>query len=288
MPLALPYRGTFARLHRRIIVATTADNVATAAGGMSTISGIVEGSTSDQTTTDNTAAAGTTYSITGTQPSGTLPLLVIGRRQSAVGGLSSVAIVGDSIASGVGDTVGDQCGFMQRALGTARPWAMLSRSSMKAADWKTTSYRHVQMLSLGLHARHLQHGHQRRVHRATGDDTGQPAIHVATVRRSRIKVYQTTITPHTSSTDSWATTANQTPTTNAGPGGIRTQLNDWIRTIPVPLTGYFEVDDVVSTGRNTGIWQVGSVYLTDALGIHPSPTGHAAMAAVLAPVVSVW
>ena len=41
-----------------------------------------------------------------------------------------------------------------------------------------------------------------------------------------IKVYQTTITPHTSSTDGWTTLANQTPVASES---IRVDLNDWIR-----------------------------------------------------------
>jgi lysophospholipase L1-like esterase len=123
--------------------------------------------------------------------------------------------------------------------------------------------------------------------------------------RYSARVWQTTITPHTSSSDTWATAANQTPFTN---NAIRIAYNDWIRdgapmlngvavaagssapgTIRAgaaghPLAGYFEVADAVevdSAGtltRNGGRWKVGSVYTTDAQGIHPNSTGAAAMA----------
>jgi lysophospholipase L1-like esterase len=115
------------------------------------------------------------------------------------------------------------------------------------------------------------------------------------------RVWQTTITPKTSSTDTWATTGNQTAFAN---NSNRTTVNDWIRAgaplnaslAPVaigtagallagssghPLTGYFETADQVETARNSGIWKVGSVYTTDGNGLHPSSTGAAAMAATI-------
>jgi lysophospholipase L1-like esterase len=76
-------------------------------------------------------------------------------------------------------------------------------------------------------------------------------------------VFQTTLTPVTTSTDAWATTGNQTVTANET---RRAQLNDWIRTKPAPLTGYFEIADLAETSRNSGIWKAAST----ADGIHPN------------------
>lgn len=112
------------------------------------------------------------------------------------------------------------------------------------------------------------------------------------------RVWQTTITPKTSSTDSWATTVNQTPFAN---DSNRQSINNWIRAgapmtaafAPLlvgqlgallmgqpghPLTGYFDAADQVETARNSGIWRVGLVYITDGNGLHPNSAGSAALA----------
>jgi lysophospholipase L1-like esterase len=87
-----------------------------------------------------------------------------------------------------------------------------------------------------------------------------------------LPVFQNTITPSTTSTDSWATTGNQTPESS---NAVRVQVNDWIRTVPSPLSGYFEIADLAETARNSGIWKAG--YTSD--GLHPNATGHSALAA---------
>jgi hypothetical protein len=48
-----------------------------------------------------------------------------------------------------------------------------------------------------------------------------------------------------------------------------------------PVSAYFEVADTVETARDSGIWKAGYVYTTDGVGVHPSATGHAAMAAAI-------
>ena len=110
------------------------------------------------------------------------------------------------------------------------------------------------------------------------------------------RVIQTTITPNTTSTDSWATTGNQT-VANAGVESNRVSLNNWIRAgAPIvggtavapgtsgatlagqaghPLYGYWEITDEVETARNSGIWKAG--YTTD--GLHPNTAGINAAAA---------
>lgn len=77
-----------------------------------------------------------------------------------------------------------------------------------------------------------------------------------------IKVYQATITPETTSTDGWVTTANQTKSVH---DAKRTALNDWIRATPAPLTGYIEIADLSETSRNSGIWP--AAVTSD--GLHP-------------------
>lgn len=115
------------------------------------------------------------------------------------------------------------------------------------------------------------------------------------------KVYQTTLLPVTTSSDSWATTGNQTVTAY---NTKRTEINDWIRdgapcvsvsdltavatgtatagtiragTVGHPLTGYFDAADYGESSRNSGIWKAN--YTSD--GIHPNATGAAAIAAAI-------
>lgn len=116
------------------------------------------------------------------------------------------------------------------------------------------------------------------------------------------RVFRTTLTPWTTSTDSWATTTNQTVKSWEA---TRVAFNEWIRNrapidpisrVPTitgqpnallsgqpghPLYGYFDTADAVETSRNSGIWRVGYVYVTDAQGVHPSPDGAAAMATAI-------
>lgn len=95
-----------------------------------------------------------------------------------------------------------------------------------------------------------------------------------------IVVKATTLVPSTTSTDGWATTANQTIKTGET---TRVAINDWIRDgAPMlngvavatgsnapgtlragqsghPLAGYFETADVVESVRNSGKWSVSGV-----------------------------
>jgi lysophospholipase L1-like esterase len=115
---------------------------------------------------------------------------------------------------------------------------------------------------------------------------------------ARLQVFQTTITPTTTSTDSWATTANQTI---SGSNAVRVSFNDWLRDgAPIssafvavatgsggsalragdplhPLAGYFETADSVESGRNSGKWAASKT----ADGIHPNAAGHLLMAAAI-------
>ena len=111
------------------------------------------------------------------------------------------------------------------------------------------------------------------------NDTNQGGESVASVQASLIKlwniyinrglkVYQCTIPPHTTSTDSWVTTTNQT-FYSAYNNAIRIAINDWIRTKPYPLSDYFDVADVTETSRNSGIWKAG---LTND-GLHENSAG---------------
>lgn len=86
-----------------------------------------------------------------------------------------------------------------------------------------------------------------------------------TFKNLGFKVYQTTLTPYTTSSDSWATAANQTPTVNEG---SRTNFNNIVRTNGFGLLdGFCEIETLASTNAGNGIvWRPG--FTSD--GLHPN------------------
>ena len=71
--------------------------------------------------------------------------------------------------------------------------------------------------------------------------------------RAGRSVFWATITPSTTSTDSWATTVNQTVKSSEA---NRVAVNNWLRTGGVPyIMGHFECADAVETARDSGIWK---------------------------------
>lgn len=183
----------------------------------------------------------------------------------------SVLLVGDSIASGQGETPNDR-GFLIRAINDTVGHLRVSKPSARTSDFlesvrknrmQLASYCNNAIIQLGVND--VKFDVKLEVIKANLLDIWTE------LALNGVAVFQTTITPVTTSTDSWATTKNQSVTAQES---VRIALNDWIRSCPAPLSGYFDVADEVETARNSGIWIVG--YTTD--GTHPIAAGHAAMA----------
>ena len=84
-----------------------------------------------------------------------------------------------------------------------------------------------------------------------------------------VPVYQKTLQPVSASTDSWASTANQTKTVN---DATRVAFNTAIRAGGVAgLAGYVEDADVVESARDSGLWKPGRT----ADGTHANAGGYA-------------
>lgn len=84
-------------------------------------------------------------------------------------------------------------------------------------------------------------------------------------------VYVATLSPVSTSTDSWATTVNQTTHAN---NAVRVAHNAWVRSITPPVAGYFEVADATESARDSGIWKAPG-YTAD--GIHGNATATTAV-----------
>lgn len=74
-------------------------------------------------------------------------------------------------------------------------------------------------------------------------------------------VYVCTMEPISTSTDSWATTANQTTHAN---NAIRTAVNNSIRSgLAAPFSGYVEIADVFESTRDSGLWKAATRTASD-------------------------
>jgi hypothetical protein len=120
-----------------------------------------------------------------------------------------------------------------------------------------------------------------------------------------VKYYTATIPPPTSSTDNWATVANQTLNPN---NTIRVNYNNWMRDgFPIaystllaaavgstganiirignprhPISGYFEIADTVESGRDSGKWiSNGTAFYYTGDGLHGTSNSYPLMAAAV-------
>jgi hypothetical protein len=83
------------------------------------------------------------------------------------------------------------------------------------------------------------------------------------------KMVCATLDPHSSSTDAWATTVNQTPNAD---NTNRTAYNDAIRAVPAWLSAYIEAADATESARNSGLWKPNDT----ADGLHSNDAGNSA------------
>jgi lysophospholipase L1-like esterase len=224
-----------------------------------------------------------------------------------------VGILGDSIACGSGDTgttVTGYYGYIERGLGTTVPWVSLTRAGYRGA-WVTAQ----PSRALTLHATSITSV----IIEMGVNDIFAGIAALATLQATQIAIwnfygnrgvraFQTTISPDTTSTDSFATTANQT-SVNSGQNTVRVNFNNWLRGgAPIvagaavalgtvgalltgqaghPLAGYFEMADVCESGRDSGVWAVnGSAFFATLDGLHPSPAFHTLLAAVVSNAVA--
>lgn len=179
-----------------------------------------------------------------------------------------LGIIGDSIAAGTGDADPDN-GYIRRALGQNYSYEMVAYPGETISSFMQTqdalSIRRKNLFALFP----VTHYIVEMGVNSLGSGSWQANLLTLWQRLAATgaKVYQTTITPVTTSTDSWATLANQTPTANEA---TRLAMNAYIRSLPAPLSGYFEIADLAESARDSGKWRVDlGTPTTD--GTHPGP-----------------
>lgn len=238
--------------------------------------------------TSATSQIGNTGGLTGgtTSLPGYAPLAVLGIPQRAT---PAVIILGDSIAYGVGEasTIGDGLGnrgFAQRGLanvnGCQIPWANEARASDAASVNQTTN--------LGWRKRYLwQYASDLLVNLGTNDIAVGNSL--ATVqgnliniwqgaKRSGLRVHQVLIMPRMkATTDSYATPGGMTPETGFEVGGVRDQLNAWIKAQVATglIDSFIDVNKYVEDQANPSKWITnGTANYPTADGVHPSTPLH--------------
>lgn len=256
----------------------------------------------DFTVTSNTGTA---------QVYGLWPLALIGRTSG-----KACAIIADSLGEGVGDVSdsSDHVGLLARLIGPVRPYINLSQSGdrlelfLQSATKRLELLAYVRSVIFALGVNDIGAGRSLNQIKADliavwGRAKGELA--------SGGRVFQTTITPSTTSTDSFATLANQTAAgsfSTAG-NGTREQLNDWLRDgAPIkdglaaaiaapdairsghaahPLFGVLEMADTVESSRNSGKWKIdGTAFKWTGDGIHPSNFAYVQAATMATPYLS--
>ena len=222
---------------------------------------------------------------------GIMPAAIIGRPTQPY---PAVMILGDSIANGSGDLTGDSAGnigFIQRGLknvpiygGTYQlPWYNASRGALYLSDLSFAGrYRRFAYMPYCTHAV---------IEAATNDIAGgntlaqvQAAAQTiwAICRQAGLHITHVKTMPRTTSTDSWATAANQTPVSGFAVGGVRDQFNAWLDTqlAAGTIDALIDPNPVVEDQANPGKWVTnGTANYPTTDGIHPATALHVLAAA---------
>lgn len=166
----------------------------------------------------------------------------------------SVAIIGDSIALGTQDTPdasGDQ-GIVARGIGGSFGYVNLGVGNDSAVSFLSS---HALRVALAQYASTIviQYGVNDLVASRTSAQILADRSSIAALLPGK-NIIETTITPRTTSTDSWATTGNQT-VANSGQETNRVAANTSIRAGRSGFSHFAETTNVVETAQNSGIWQ---------------------------------
>lgn len=280
-------------------------------GGYTTAGANGEGHSYAVGGTDLTAAGSATPTTTTARVFG--PAAILGL--PATPGASVLGIVGDSIAAGSGDSgTWLDGGWVVRALNLGYAYQNIGLPSQTVDGWyaqeglnkslqqallERVGPTHI-LCELGVNG--ISAGFATWSSHLLGTGTKGAWGSLAAFG---VPIYQTTITPQTTSSDAWATVNNQT-VASAGNETARLAANAWLRDgAPItaspaaggtvaavgasgvlragqtghPLAGIIEVADLAESARDSGKWKAG--YTGD--GTHPNATGAAALAAALVP-----
>lgn len=194
-------------------------------------------------------------------------------------------IVGDSLSWGQGDdsSVGaqDSSGFLQRMLGRlGYPCMTWAKGGQQAADVAPiTATLNADTSLFGFTDVILQHGvNDLRLGRTRAQIEADLQTIAATASIAGKRIWKTTITPRSTSTDSWATTANQSPQVDGNMADLN-PLNADIRAGLANMANVIEAADAAMSARDSGIHKAPPAGTVD--GTHFNSTRAALIAGLL-------
>jgi lysophospholipase L1-like esterase len=227
--------------------------------------------------------SGTISATTGINTFG--PCAIIGTVNATAA--RSFLIVGDSLAWGQGDDSGvgaqDSSGFLQRMLGRlgypCMTWAKGGQQAADVAPITATLNADTASTLMSFTDVILQHGvNDLRLSRTRAQIEADLATIAATASITGKRIWKTTITPRSTSTDSWATTANQTAQVDGNMADLN-PLNADIRAGLANMTNVIEAADAAMSARDSGIHKAPPAGTTD--GTHFNSTRAALIASLL-------
>ncbi|GBF73224.1 putative SGNH/GDSL hydrolase family protein [Paenibacillus sp. 598K] len=158
----------------------------------------------------------------------------------------SIALIGSSSVMGTGDLSGQ--GFARRSVEGKYPYIRFGSAGYTARSFVLGSLTQLAFFQeytdaalIDLSSNDVESG---RTLQQIKDDL----MTIFTELHNRgLKVYMCTQRHRTNSTDNWNTLENQTfpDAAKYGPGSVMDELNIWIKTNPAPLTGYFDICDIL-------------------------------------------
>jgi lysophospholipase L1-like esterase len=211
----------------------------------------------------------------------------------------SVVGLGDSIMAGNNDTIDTSTGalaFFQRGLasvnGSQVPWHFIGVGGLQMTAMRLTAWRNRSTWRYGTHffsnlgSNDIASGQTVPQVQASYLELWAAAKRTIGPYGRPLQTAAQAIITRATSTDSWATLANQTNVAGFEPGGKADQINAWLLTqvggglLDAVIDYRTAVQDTAS-----GKWLVNGAanYMTND-GVHPSPVGHAAAA----PYVTSW
>lgn len=219
------------------------------------------------------------------------PVAILGRPEKP---FPSVAIIGDSIGDGSGESGAaddnGNYGWVCRGLtgvGTNSrtiPYIRITKAGEAAVNF--TNGKAQRRCALIQYVSHVIS--QLGTNDAAGANLAAcqarlKAVWIEAKARNK-KVVQCLLMPRTTSTDSWATAANQSPVSGFEVGGVRDQLNAWIITQVGQglLDGYIDPNPYVENQTTRGVWiTTGAANYPTTDGVHPTTALHVLAAAAV-------
>lgn len=182
------------------------------------------------------------------------PCAIVGRTTA-----SSFAILGDSRATGVGDVTVDSTGDtgeLMRGLGGQCPVMNLACPGEMGSIFAANATRRTKLMQYVTHIGCAYGINDIEFNSQSSAQVQATITNIAALASQKV-FFQLTLSPVSNSTDSWATTANQTTSVN---NSTRVSVNTAIRSGTIQgIDGVIEIADLMETSRGSGIWNVTGV-----------------------------